>query len=237
MPRDTPTPLSLAEVIAELERLGTAQNRKIYLRHGMPPDAVFGVSFAHLKTLQKRIKKDQALAEALWHTGNADARHLAALIADPAAFTDKQLNAWAKDLRYQLEADLLGSIAAKAGNAQGLAERWSASKSEWIGCAGHAAIARLAMSPEERPDAWFLERLALIEARIHGAKNFTRHAMNMALIAIGGRNDALWATARAAAARIGKVEVDHGETGCKTPDAMAYMAKMHAHKRRRASAC
>lgn len=27
------------------------------------------------------------------------------------------------------------------------------------------------------------------------------------------------------AARIGKVEVDHGETGCKTPDAAVYIRK------------
>ena len=30
----------------------------------------------------------------------------------------------------------------------------------------------------------------------------------------------------AAARRIGKVEVDHGDTGCKTPDAVDYIRKM-----------
>jgi hypothetical protein len=36
-----------------------------------------------------------------------------------------------------------------------------------------------------------------------------------------------------AAQRIGAVEVDHGETGCKTPDAAAYIAKARAHRRRK----
>jgi len=37
----------------------------------------------------------------------------------------------------------------------------------------------------------------------------------------------------AAAKRIGKVEVDHGETGCKTPDAAAYIRKVLDHRRKK----
>ena len=42
--------------------------------------------------------------------------------------------------------------------------------------------------------------------------------MNGALISIGIRNAKLEKLAIAAAKRIGKVEVDHLETSCKTPD-------------------
>jgi hypothetical protein len=41
-------------------------------------------------------------------------------------------------------------------------------------------------------------------------------------------SDALTA---ASAQRIGKVEVDHGETGCKTPDAAKYIERAAARKR------
>jgi hypothetical protein len=51
------------------------------------------------------------------------------------------------------------------------------------------------------------------------------------LIAIGIRNSALEKKALAAARQIGKVAVDHGETGCKTPDATAYIQKARARKR------
>ena len=54
--------------------------------------------------------------------------------------------------------------------------------------------------------------------------------MNNALIAIGGRNAKLKKLALAAAKKIGKVEVDHGDTSCKTPDAAAYINKMWARK-------
>ena len=79
------------EVLAELESLGTEQNRKIYARHGAT-GAMYGVSYANLYKLQKRIKTDHALADQLWATGNHDARILATLVADPAAFTAKQLD-------------------------------------------------------------------------------------------------------------------------------------------------
>ncbi len=37
-----------------------------------------------------------------------------------------------------------------------------------------------------------------------------------------------------AAKRIGKAEVDHGQTSCKIPDATAYIKKAAAHKKARA---
>jgi len=52
------------------------------------------------------------------------------------------------------------------------------------------------------------------------------YQMNGALISIGGSMPALQKKALAAAARIGKVEVDHGDTDCKTPDAADYIRKM-----------
>ena len=50
--------------------------------------------------------------------------------------------------------------------------------------------------------------------------------MNGCLIAIGGRNSDLRAAAEAAATSIGTVKVDHGATGCKTPAAIPYIARM-----------
>jgi hypothetical protein len=55
--------------------------------------------------------------------------------------------------------------------------------------------------------------------------------MNGALIAIGVRNAALRAEAEAVAAKIGRVEVDHGETGCVTPEAIPYIARAWGRKK------
>ena len=57
--------------------------------------------------------------------------------------------------------------------------------------------------------------------------------MNMALVSIGITRPALRNRAIAAARRIGQVEVDHGQTGCKTPDAEAYILKAAARTRKK----
>jgi hypothetical protein len=53
--------MTKTQVMAEMKRAGTAQNRKIYARHGASGE-MFGVSFAKLREMKKRIKTDQALA-------------------------------------------------------------------------------------------------------------------------------------------------------------------------------
>ena len=84
------------------------------------------------------------------------------------------------------------------------------------------------MRGDALPDEYVRERLAFIEANIHTAQNRVRHAMNSAVIAIGLRSPEMRGLALAGAARIGKVTVDHGETGCQTPDAAAYIRKAAA---------
>ncbi len=70
-----------------------------------------------------------------------------------------------------------------------------------------------------------------IEREVHGRPNRVRYSMNSALIAIGMRNATLERRAIAAARRIGKVEVDHGETGCKTPDPIPYIQRAKARRK------
>ena len=82
---------------------------------------------------------------------------------------------------------------------------------------------------------YYVEHLKRIEAGIHSSPNWVRYAMNNALINIGVRNKTLQKRAVAAANRIGKVDVDHGATSCKTPDAASYIAKTVAHRESKAA--
>ena len=88
------------------------------------------------------------------------------------------------------------------------------------------------MQDASLPDEYFEKFLGVIERAMHSRKNRVRHQMNGALIAIGIRNPALEKKAVAAAERIGKVEVDHGETGCKTPDAVPYIRRAVERKKK-----
>ena len=71
-------------------------------------------------------------------------------------------------------------------------------------------------------------RLVQIEKTIHSAPNTQRYLMNQALIAIGGRSASLCKSTTAAAKRIGVIEVDHGDTSCKTPNAAESIANSWA---------
>ena len=223
-------------VIQELEDLGTEQNRKIYRRHGVGED-LFGVSFGNIRKLQKRIKNDHALALELWSTGNHDARILATMIADPKMIQEEGprqdwLESWAADLDNYIIADAFAEFVSKIAAAREQAERWSQSEEEWIGRVGWTIIAKIAMKDRTLPDEYFEELLPTIEAGIHTGENRVRDAMNSALIAIGIRNEKLQERAMLAAGNIGKVEVDHGATGCVTPDAASYILKTVNRKSR-----
>ena len=216
------------DILQQLEALGTAQNRKVYGRHGVQPP-LFGVSYSALGKLKKSIKTDHGLAVSLWESGNHDARILACMIADPAATTVKELNGWSKDLNDYVLTDALAGLAAKSPHAEGRLKQWSKSRNEWIGSAAWCILSAMAVGDNDYPDEFFAPWISVIEHRIQNAPNRTRHVMNNALIAIGVRSDALAEQATAAAGRMGTVTVDHGETSCKTPDAAAYIQKTRAH--------
>lgn len=218
------------DVMAQLEKSGSAQTRKTYGRHGIK-GAMFGTSYATLGKLTKAINVDHTLAEKLWATANHDARILATMIADAGVATRKQLDAWAGAADNYVLSDALARLVAKTPHARATAEAWTKSASEYLGQAGWTVFAVLAKTDDSISDDYFRVLLARIEKTIAKAKNRVRHAMNGALIAIGGRSAKLRTAAIAAAKRIGVVEVDHGDTSCETPDAVGYIAKLWARKK------
>ncbi|HWN11718.1 MAG TPA: DNA alkylation repair protein [Pyrinomonadaceae bacterium] len=222
------------DVIRELKSLGAEQTRKTYLRHGVG-DKVFGVSYAQLGKLQKKIKVDHGLAGKLWATGFHEAQILAAMIADPAQMSAKEIDTWARSVSNYMQSDALAGLVSKTRFAAATAEKWTRSNDEWIGSAGWQVLSWLAQRDATLPDSFFLSYLETIENKIHEAMNRVRYAMNGALIGIGSRNIKLEKKALAVAAKIGKVKVDHGDTACKTPDAASYIRKTAAYKMAKAA--
>jgi len=224
----------LPEVLAELQAAGTAQNRKVYARHGVQSE-MFGVSFGTLRKLGNKLRPDLELAVALWDTQNHDARLLACMVADPERVSEAQLVRWAKDLDNYIVVDELAALIAKTPYLKPCFNRWKSSRVEWPGALAWTLLAHRAMSPSQEPDEYFEQLLVEIEAKIHARPNRCRHSMNGALIAIGCRNPVLRQRAETVAGRIGRVEVDHGETSCVTPDAAEYIARTWEHKQRKAA--
>ncbi len=216
--------MAIEKVMQELETVGTEQNRNVYKKHGVS-DAMFGVSFGNLRPLAKKYAKDHELARALWETGNHDARILATMIADPQKADHDLVDRWADDINNYVLCDELARYISNTGLARPKMELWIQSDDEWLGRLGWKLAALLAMSGAGVQDTTFAKYLYILEKEIHQQPNRKREAMNEALIAIGIRNESLRTLALEVAARVGAVEVDHGDTNCKTPKALPYINK------------
>jgi 3-methyladenine DNA glycosylase AlkD len=223
--------MTLEQTMAALKKAGSEQTRKTYTRHGAA-EPMFGVSFAVLKDMTKKIDVDHELALALWDTKNFDARNLAVKIVDPAKMTPADLDKWARETSMsKMCGGYVGMLAGESPHATKKLDSWLAAKDPQLRAAGRSLLGFLAQRDETIPDAFFEKRLAEIERTIHSAPNDEREGKNMLVILIGLRNAALRKAATAAAKRIGKVEIDHGDTDCKTPDAAEYIEKTWAHSK------
>jgi len=217
--------MNAQEILTTLRKLGKPQTAAIYKRHGSG-DNVFGVLTSEIARIQKKIKVDHALAMELWKTGNAEARILALQVADPEKLTRGDADGLVKDGPVRFIDFYLSGLLARSPIADQTMRAWMKSTEESPREIGYAILgARLKDDPASVSDADAEKVLATIEKEIHRSPNWARRAMNGALISIGVYKPALRKKAIEAARRIGKVEVDHGETGCKTPDAAPYIEK------------
>lgn len=218
------------DVLGQLKKLGKPNTVKTYARHGVTGPC-YGVAYGDLKPLAKKIGRNQPLAQELWASGVHDARLLATMIAEPEAMTPVEIEAWLRDCNSYPITDAVSSVAAAMPDAMRLARSWIEGTGEWTTTAGWNVFGmRGAKGGLAGTDVGGL--LETIERTIHTQPNRTRYAMNNVLIGIGGLNEPLRPRALDVARAIGTVHVDHGETGCKTPDAADYIAKLVAYRAR-----
>jgi 3-methyladenine DNA glycosylase AlkD len=235
--------MTAAEIVNELKALGQPNYKKIFLKHGIK-EPLFGVKVEELKKIQKRVKKDYKLALDLYDTGIYDAMYLAGLIADDAKMTKKDLQKWVEKASCDaLCGYTVAWVAAESQHGWDLAREWVDSPKESIAAAGWATLSSLvAIKDDAELDVAELKKLlARVEKAIHQSPNRVRYAMNGFVIALGSYVAALTDAALKAAAKIGKVTVDMGETECKVPDAVAYIKKVQDRgsigKKRKTAKC
>ena len=219
--------MTVKEIMADLQAQGSESIKKIWLKHGTK-EPFFGVKIEHLKTIQKKIKKDYQLAKDLYATGNADAMYLAGLIADDEKMTKADLQTWAKQATSgSLCEYIVPWVATGSHHGHELALLWIDGKEERIVSSGWATLSGLvSVKPDGELDLPELKKLlARVAKTIHSADNRVRYAMNGFVIAVGAYVPALNEEAIATAKKIGVVMVDMNGTACKVPDAITYIGK------------
>lgn len=211
-----------------LKKKGSAQTRKTFARHGAP-DNLFGVKVGDLKVIAKQIKGNQELACELYETGNADAMYLAGIVADGSQLTKKQLDSWAKSAPWHMISEYtVPGVACENAHARDLALKWIKSKKEGVASAGWNTYAGfIATRDDSELDlSEIKDLLKTIEKTIDKAPDRVKYTMNGFVISVGSYVKPLLKQAKATAQKLGKVEVNMGDTACKVPLATEYIGKI-----------
>jgi 3-methyladenine DNA glycosylase AlkD len=221
--------MNTTEVMKALEKLGSSQTKKTYLRHGCP-EPFFGVKIADMKTLIKKLKiqNDTALAKELYKTRNSDAMYLAGLICDGSQLTRRDLHDWANNATWHmLSSSTVPFVAVEHPEGWAAALEWIEADQEKLSVAGWTTLSGIVTVREDKDlDLKTIEKLLDRVAKIiHQSSNQTRYVMNDFVIAVGSYVKPLSAKAQAVAASIGVVKCDMGDTACKVPVAGEYIKK------------
>jgi len=232
-----------SQVMTELKKLGSAQTRKTYARHGAPEN-MFGTSVADMKIIAKKIKGKQDLALEVYDSLNADAQYLAGIVADGSQMSKAQLNKWVKDATWYMVSEYsVPGVASESKHCRELALKWMKSKTEHVQAAGWATYAAmLSVNDDSELDLKEIKGLLKqVEKEIAGAKNRVRYSMNGFVISVGTYVKGLLKDSKATAKKIGKVDVNMGDTSCKVPLATEYIAKVEKRgtigKKRKTAKC
>jgi 3-methyladenine DNA glycosylase AlkD len=219
--------MTVTEIMTDLQAMGNEGIKRILLKHGIK-EPLFGVKVEHLKTIQKKIKKDYQLAKDLYATGNADAMYLAGLIADDNQMSKADLQTWVK----QAESNNISEytvpwVAAQGNYGLEMGIEWISSNEEHIAAAGWSTLSNLvALKPDDELDLSLLKCLLLqIEQDIHSSANRVCYTMNGFITAVGVYVKALTNDAVAVANRLGTITVYQGGTACKVPSALDHIQK------------
>ncbi|MEK4426147.1 DNA alkylation repair protein [Solibacillus sp. FSL K6-1523] len=172
--------MNLQTVMQELEALGKERSKKMYQSNGAS-EPLFGVATGAMKPLAKPLKKNQALAEELYATGNYDAMYFAGVIADAKAMTKDDFERWINGAYFYMLSDYVVAVTlAESDLAQEIADEWIASGDELKMSAGWSCYCWLLgnRKDHEFSEQKLLGMLETVQNSIHNAPERTKSAMN-----------------------------------------------------------
>ena len=186
-------------VVRGLRRLGTAGVRqdmsKRYGITGPSAQTAFGVKMAAMQRVVKQLRTadapaNHALAQALWETGQYEARMVATLVDEPALVTAAQMDRWCRDSDNWAIVDtacfkLFDRV--HPSLALSKVDRWCSMSGEFQCRAGLALLACLALHRRDIADTEFVARLPLVERGEADTRHFVKKGAMWARRAIARR--------------------------------------------------
>ncbi|MCM2979950.1 DNA alkylation repair protein [Niallia circulans] len=205
--------MDLETVMQELEALGKERTKKIYMGNGAQ-EPVFGVATGAMKPLSRMIKKDQALAEELYATGNYDAMYFAGIICDPKSMTEEDFERWIDAAYFYMVSDFIVAVSlAETDFAQAVADKWIESGEEFRMSAGWSCYCWLLgnRKDEEFSETKLASMLNQVENTIHQAPDIVKSSMNNFIATVAISYVSLHEMAVETARAVGSVEIKKGK--------------------------
>lgn len=210
-----------SEVITWLEANQNERGRQLWQnRQTMPtPFTSYGIGLTKLRKLAKQIGKNHDLATVLWQSDIYEARMLAMLIDDPKTMTRNQAETQVDQLQDGQLAHVFSSCdatLAKTPFVVDLAIDWIKHEDPMRRRCGYGLLYELSKSKKKSApdDAFFVAQIKQIEQTYATEVPCVNHAMGVALMGIGMRNQPLHAKALQLAQKIGslQIETDTGQS-------------------------
>jgi 3-methyladenine DNA glycosylase AlkD len=177
------------EVISKLKSDARPDQLDGMKRFGMSVENRLGLSMPFLRKLGKEIGINHKLALKLWDSGIAEARILAALVDDPKALTEQQMEDWVKDIdSWDVCDQLCMNLFEKSPLAWKKIRDWSTRLEEFVKRTAFSLLACLAWHDKKTDDDHYIEALPLIVQASTDERNFVKKSVNWALRNIGKRN-------------------------------------------------
>lgn len=204
---------TVSEVMAELESKASEAVRKVYAKQAAG-STLLGVKMGDLRTMAGKLKKQHALALALWETGLFEARIMATMMMDPKLMTEAECVRLAESCDSSMVVDKLTTNALEHTKvAPVLRERWLDSADPLLGRAGWNLMTT-AVEKDKKGEFDFDALLAKIEAELPAAPRPKKEAMNMCLCMVGVYHEAYMDKALAAGERLGRWDDRPVSKGC-----------------------
>lgn len=180
--------MTIEAAIAELEKLADEDHRAGLVRYGIPSSNALGVKMPLIRQVAKTIGKNQSLSEQLWKQNLHEAKHLAAMIADPKLISEKVVAHWVADIYSWDICDNLCDMIAKTSFGLELAYLWCESEPEFVKRCGFVTLTWHVVHNKKAEDEKLLPFFSLIETQAWDHRNFVKKAVNWLLRQLGKRS-------------------------------------------------
>jgi 3-methyladenine DNA glycosylase AlkD len=217
------------EIIDLLKEKADAKYHAGMQRFAINNEKALGVKIPEVRKMAKFIKKDHALAQALWDTDIHEARILASMVDDPKQVTPQQIDRWTKDFTtWDVCDQVCGNLFDRTPYVIDKALAFSLREEEFVKRAGFVLMAEYAVHGKKAADDVFINFFPIIEREAWDDRNFVKKAVNWALRQIGKRNDTLRPLAIQCAERI--LQQDSKAAKWIANDALKELAPRNPHR-------